>query len=208
VTPQIITIIVRTTITRFPANNPNYLAYMIGKLSTETPSINQHRTNLRAYLKYKDAQTRIKEHELAIHKKAAANKKKRSKKTIGSSCVDPETWEAIQEGEREKEAIKKANRKEIARKKVESANKKATAATKKERTAANKAAAAGTKAEKAKKTSHSKNIEDLAEAIQGLFEEDIVDQLNAKLQAAVSPLSPRHNHRPQRTERAPPRRYL
>jgi hypothetical protein len=90
-TPQMITIIVRITITRFSANNPDYLAYMIGKLSTKTPSINQYRTNLRAYLEYKDAQTRIKEHELAIYRKAAANKKKRSKKTVSNSCVDPET---------------------------------------------------------------------------------------------------------------------
>jgi hypothetical protein len=82
VTPQMITIIVGTTITRFPANDPNYLAYMIDKLSTETPSINKYRTNLRAYLEYKNAQTQIKEHELTLHRKAAANKKKRSKKQI------------------------------------------------------------------------------------------------------------------------------
>jgi hypothetical protein len=162
-------------------------------------------------LEYKNAQTRIKEYKLAIHKKAAANKKKRSKKTVSYSYVDPKTWEAIQEGEREKKAIKEANRKKTARKKVKSANKKATAATKKERTVTNKTAntaAAKTKAEKAKKTSHLKDIEDLAEAIQGLFEEDVINQLNAKLQAAVSPLFSRYNHRPQRTERAPPRRYL
>jgi hypothetical protein len=64
---------------------------MIGKLSIKILSINQYRTNLRAYLKYKDTQTRIKKYELAIHKKAAANKKKRSKKTVNNSCVDPET---------------------------------------------------------------------------------------------------------------------
>jgi hypothetical protein len=218
VTPQIITIIVKTTITRFPANDPNYLAYMIDKLSTKTPSINKYRTNLRAYLKYKNAQTQIKKHELTLHKKAAANKKKRSKKTVGNSYVNPETWEAIQENERETKTIKEANRKEAARKKVESAKKKTAATAKKERIVANKAAntaAAKTKAGKAKKTnnrgsektSHSKDIEDLAEAIQGLFEEDVVDQLNAELQAA-SPPSPRHNHRPQRNARAPPRRYL
>ena len=148
---------------------------MIGKLSTKTPLINQYRTNLRAYLKYKDAQTRIKEHELAIHKKAATNKKKRSKKTVNSSCVDPKTWEAIQESEREIKVIKEANKKKTARKKVESANKKAAATTKKERIVTNKTAAARTKAEKAKKTSHLKDIKDLAEAIQGLFEKDIVD---------------------------------
>jgi hypothetical protein len=77
--------------------------------------------------------------------------------------------------EREIEIIKEANRKKTARKKVESANKKVAAATKKKKTAANKAAAAGTKAEKAKKTNYLKDIKDLAEAIQGLFEEDIVN---------------------------------
>jgi hypothetical protein len=31
----------------------------------------------------------------------AANKKRRSKQTVGCTVIDPEKWEAIQEGERE-----------------------------------------------------------------------------------------------------------
>ncbi len=50
-----IIIIVGITIIRFLANNPNYLVYMIGKLSIEIPLINKYRTNFRAYLEYKDA---------------------------------------------------------------------------------------------------------------------------------------------------------
>jgi hypothetical protein len=38
--PQIITIIVRITIIRFLANNSDYLAYIIGKLSIKIPLIN------------------------------------------------------------------------------------------------------------------------------------------------------------------------
>ncbi len=90
-----IIIIVGITIIRFLANNPNYLVYMIGKLSIEIPLINKYRTNFRAYLEYKDAQTRIKEYELTLYRKAVANKKKRSKKIVGNFYVSLETWEAI-----------------------------------------------------------------------------------------------------------------
>lgn len=205
-TPQMVTVIVGTTIQRFPVNDLAYLTYMIGKLSTETPSIDQHRANVRAYLEYQITQKRIKEHELSLYRKAAANKKTRSKRTVGSSCVCPETWEAIENGEKEREAIKETNRKETARKKAESGKKKAAAAAKKEAAAVYKvanaanaanAAAAETRGNrsrgrgrakktnnrKGKESGHSENIEDPAEAIHRLFnneaeekeKDDVVD---------------------------------
>ncbi len=71
-----ITIIVRTKTTRFPMNDPNYLDYIIHKLNTETPSIANHRENMKAYVFYKTTQERIKTHELNLIRKIIANKKK------------------------------------------------------------------------------------------------------------------------------------
>jgi hypothetical protein len=112
-----VSIIVGTKIIRFLVDDSTYLDYMIGKLSTDTPSIASHRANVKAYIDYKAAQERIKAHELSLIKEAVANKKKRSKKTVGCSVVDPETWEAILEAEKIAQATKEANAKEAARKK-------------------------------------------------------------------------------------------
>jgi hypothetical protein len=45
--------------------------------------------NVKAYIDYKTAQERIKAHELSLIKNAVANKKKRSKKIVGYSIIDP-----------------------------------------------------------------------------------------------------------------------
>jgi hypothetical protein len=91
VTPYaIIFIIVEIKIIRFPVDDSTYLDYIIGKLNIITPSIIIHRANMKIYIDYKIAQERIKAYELNFIKKAVANKKKRSKKTIGYSVVDPE----------------------------------------------------------------------------------------------------------------------
>ncbi len=128
---SIITIIVGTKTTRFPINDPNSLDYMIHKLNTETPSIANHRENVKAYVFYKTAQKRIKTHELNIIKKIIANKKKRSKNIIKYSVVDPETYEMILQVERETQITKEANTKETTRKKDESAKKKVITEVKK-----------------------------------------------------------------------------
>ena len=98
---------------------------MISKLSIATPLIAIHRANVKGFVDYKAAQARIKGHELDLMKTAAANKKKRSKKTVGCLIVDPETWEAIEEGERQMLKIKETKANEIAQKKKEAAKKKA-----------------------------------------------------------------------------------
>jgi hypothetical protein len=92
VTPYaIISIIVRTKIIRFPIDDFIYLDYIIGKLSTDIFLIAIYRANVKVYVDYKAIQERIKTHELSLIRKAVANKKKRSKKTVGYSVVDPET---------------------------------------------------------------------------------------------------------------------
>jgi hypothetical protein len=110
----IVTIIVGTKITRFPINNPAYLDYMISKLSVATPLIAIHRANVKGFVDYKATQARIRGHELGLMRITAANKKKRLKKTVRYSIVNPETWEAIEKGERQMLKIKETKANEIA----------------------------------------------------------------------------------------------
>jgi hypothetical protein len=239
VTPYaMVSIIVGTKTIRFPVDDSTYLDYMIGKLSTATPSIAIHRANVKAYIDYKVAQERIKAHELNLIRKAVANKKKRSKKTVGYSVVDPETWETILEAEKSAQAKKEANAKEIAQKKDQSAKKKAAAEVKKIAAAANrvtnKAAKAAEEATKAaekiaaktnpknnrkdKKAGHSQNIEGLKDAIQHLFlksdsEAKTIEEENVVEQLnielqAATNEISRNKSKSQRTTRAPSKRYL
>jgi hypothetical protein len=113
---------------------------MISKLSIAIPLIAIHRANVKGFVDYKAAQARIKRHELDLMRTAAADKKKRSKKTVGCLIVDPETWEAIEEGERQMLKIKKTKANEIAQKKKEAAKKKAANEVKKAANAMNRAA--------------------------------------------------------------------
>jgi hypothetical protein len=94
----------------------------------------------------------------------------------------------------------------------------ANRATNKAAKATKEAAAKKKNNRKGKKAGHLQDIENLEDAIQQLFlepnneirtikEEDVIEQLNAKLQAATNEASPRNNHRPQRI-RVPPKRYL
>jgi len=112
-----VSIIVGIKTIRFPVDDSTYLDYMIGKLSIAIPSIAIHRANVKAYIDYKVAQERIKAHELSLIKKVVANKKKRSKKIVGCSVINPETWEAIIEVEKNVQAIKEANVKKAVQKK-------------------------------------------------------------------------------------------
>jgi hypothetical protein len=107
----IIFIIVKIKIIRFSVNDSTYLDYIIGKLNITIPSIIIHRTNIKIYIDYKIAQKRIKTHELNLIRKIVANKKKRSKKTVGYSIIDSETWETILKAEKNAQAKKEANTK-------------------------------------------------------------------------------------------------
>jgi hypothetical protein len=129
-------------------------------------------------------------------KQAAANKKKRSKKTVGMSVVCPKTWEIHQKtqrvAEREKQKIINNKRK----------------------TAAEKAAGKGKSKGKSKNKKKGKNNGQLAikisgEAINSLFREDHEDdkieaQLAAELETTIlnaATTTTRNN----RTRRAPVR---
>jgi hypothetical protein len=181
-----ITIIVGIKVIRFPIDDPAYLDYMISKLSVITLSIAIYRANVKGFVDYKAAQARIRRHELGLMRTAAANKKKRSKKTVRCSIVDPKTWEIIEKGERQMLKIKETKANEIAQKKKKTAKKKAANEAKKVANAINRAAnkatmameveAAATKKNpgnnrKGKKAGHSQAIEKSEEAIHQLFSE-------------------------------------
>jgi hypothetical protein len=91
VTPYaIISIIVKIKTIRFPMNDFTYLDYIIGKLNIIIPSIAIYRTNIKVYIDYKAAQKRIKTHELNFIRTVVTNKKKRSKKIVDCSIINPE----------------------------------------------------------------------------------------------------------------------
>ena len=127
--------------------------------------------------------------------------------------MDLETYKAILEAEKEAQATKETNAKEVARKKDESAKKKVAAEVKKIIIVANKVVRAAEEAatkknlknnRKSKKGSHLRDVENPEETIQQLFlesnnkaviiKEDVINQLNTKLQAATNKAS-RSNYR-------------
>jgi hypothetical protein len=104
----------------------------------------------------------------------AANKKRRSKQTVGCTVINLEKWEAIQKGERELQYRKEAKANELTRKKEATAKKKVAAKVKKVAKIAGKAA--GKAAEKkinkeGEKTDHSAIIDKVEEAIALLFQD-------------------------------------
>ncbi len=91
VTPYaMIFIIVGIKIIRFLVDDSIYLDYMIGKLSIITLLIAIYRANVKVYIDYKAAQERIKAYKLNLIRKAVTNKKKRLKKIVGYSIINPE----------------------------------------------------------------------------------------------------------------------
>jgi len=83
-------IIVGTKTIRFLVDDSTYLDYMIGKLNIVIFLIVIYRANVKIYIDYKAVQKRIKTHELSFIRKAVTNKKKRLKKIVGCSVIDPE----------------------------------------------------------------------------------------------------------------------
>ena len=87
---------------RFPVGNSLIIQKMIDKLSTQSPSLPTYRATVKAFIDYTAAEALVRDLQMKKLQEAAANKKKRSKKTVGLNVVCPETWEIIQEEQREK----------------------------------------------------------------------------------------------------------
>ena len=77
----------------------------IDKLNTNTPSVPQYKAKLKAFVSWQATDRCIKQQEIAaLQKAAAANKKKRSKKTIGLTVVDADSYTLHREEKEKKKA--------------------------------------------------------------------------------------------------------
>jgi hypothetical protein len=97
-----ITVINGIMIMRFPVGNSLIIQEMIDKLNIQTPSLPTYRATVKAFINYTAAETLVRDLQMKKLQETAANKKKRSKKTVRLSVICPETWEIIQEKQREK----------------------------------------------------------------------------------------------------------
>jgi hypothetical protein len=89
-----------TMIMQFPIGNTLIIEGMIDRLDTQTPLIATYKTTIKTFVQYAAAKALVQDTTMNKLKEAAANKKKRSKQTVGLSCVCPETWEIHQEAQR------------------------------------------------------------------------------------------------------------
>ena len=107
---------------QFPIGNTSAIEGMIDRLDTQTPSVAAYKTVIKTYVQHAAAEALVRDTTIKKLKKAAANKKKRSKKTIGLSTVYPEMWEFHLEtqrvAEREKQKVIDNKRKAAAKKAV------------------------------------------------------------------------------------------
>jgi hypothetical protein len=210
-----VTINYGTMIMQFPVGNATVIQGMINRMSITTPSISTYQKTVKNYVDYQAALALVRDLQMKKLRDVAANKKRRSKQTVGYTVIDPEKWEAIQEGERELQHRKEAKANELARKKEAIAEKKAAAEAKKVAKVAGKAAgkAAGKKINKeGEKTDHSAVIDEVEEAIALLFQDiDYEDptgveaQLVAELEAVTLNTNEATTTRSSRTRRAPVR---
>jgi hypothetical protein len=86
-----VTVINRIMIMRFLVGNLLVIQEMIDKLSTQTPSLPTYRVTVKAFIDYTIAEALVRDLQMKKLQKTAANKKKRSKKTVGLSIVCPKT---------------------------------------------------------------------------------------------------------------------
>jgi hypothetical protein len=73
---------------------------MIDKMSTGILSILIYQKTIKNYVDYQAAIVLVRDLQMKKLRDVAANKKKRTKQTVGCIVIDLEGWEAIQEGER------------------------------------------------------------------------------------------------------------
>ncbi len=202
-----VTITYGIMIMQFPIRNTTVIQDMINKINTTTPSIPTYQKTIKNYVDYQAAIVLIRDLQIKELKNVAANKKKRTKQIVGCIVINPERWEAIQEGERELQRSKEAKVNKLARKRETTAKKKAAVKTKKT------AKAAGKKSNKKdKKADHSAVIDEAEEAITLLFQDidygdpnEVEAQLVAELEATTLNTNEVTTTRSGRTRRAPVR---
>jgi hypothetical protein len=86
-----ITVTNEIMIMRFPIGNTQIIKGMIDRLDTQTPFLPIYKAHVKIFIQYATTETLVRETTMQKLKQAAANKKKRSKKTIKMTVVCPET---------------------------------------------------------------------------------------------------------------------
>jgi hypothetical protein len=195
-----------TMIMQFPIENATVIQDMIDRMSITTPSIPTYQKTIKDYVDYQAAIALVRDLQMKELRDVAANKK-RTKQIVRCTVIDPEGWEAIQEGERELQRSKEAKANELARKRETTVKKKAAVEAKKA------AKAAGKKSnKKGKKADHLAVIDEAEEAIALLFQDidygdpnEVEAQLVAELEATTLNTNEVTTTRNGRTRRAPVR---
>jgi hypothetical protein len=124
-----ITVINGTIIMQFPIKNTSAIEGIINRLNTQTPLITAYKTVIKTYVQHAVTEALIRDTTMKKLKEAAANKKKRSKKTIRLSTVYPKTWKFHLETQRVAKRKKQKvinNKRKAAAKKAAGKNKSKT----------------------------------------------------------------------------------
>jgi hypothetical protein len=203
-----VTIIHGTMIIQFPVGNATVIQNIINRISTATPSILTYQKTIKNYVDYQAALTLVRDLQIKKLRDVAANKKKRTKQTVGCTVINPKGWEVIQKGERALQHRKEAKANELARKRETTAEKKAAAKIKKVAKATEKKK----NNKKGKKADHLAAINEAEEAIILLFQDidyedpdKVETQLVAELEATTLNTNEATTTRNGRTRRAPGR---
>jgi hypothetical protein len=85
-----VTIINRTMIIKFPVGNNTVIHNIIKRLNTETPSLPTYRATIKGYVDYQVVIRLIRDLQMQKLREVAANKKKRSKQTVGLTVINPD----------------------------------------------------------------------------------------------------------------------
>jgi hypothetical protein len=85
-----VTINYGTMIMQFPVGNAMVIQGMIDRMSITTPSISTYQKTVKNYVDYQATLTLVRDLQMKKLRDIAANKKRRSKQTVGCTVINPE----------------------------------------------------------------------------------------------------------------------
>ena len=166
---------------QFPIGNISAIEGMIDKFNIQILSVTAYKTVIKTYVQHAAAEALVRDTTIKKLKEAAANKKKRSKKTIGLSTVCPETWEFHLETQR----VAEREKQKVIDNKRKAAIKKAAG---KSKSKTNEKSKGKGKGKNKGKDNEQLAIETSDEVIDSLFQEDHEeddDEIGAQLAAEL-----------------------
>ena len=89
------TIAYNIIIIQFPIGNATVIQNIINRINTITSSIPTYQKTIKNYIDYQITITLIRDLQIKKLRDVTANKKKRTKQTIGYIIINPEGWEII-----------------------------------------------------------------------------------------------------------------